>query len=121
MRKLAAAGPGEELYNVVIGAQGAFPDFRPQLALTRSPDLRAALAELADQREAAAQQLAEQRTINTEQDARIRALETELAWYDEHHLALRENLEGSGLGRSLLSFWVALAENVKRARRVLGS
>lgn len=121
VRKLAGATDGEQLYDVVVGAQGAFPDFRPQLALTRSPDLRAALAELAAQRERAALDLAEQKDVNAQQDARIRALEEELAWYDEHHLALRENLEGSGLGRSLLSFWVALAENVKRARRLIGN
>lgn len=116
VRKLAAAAPGEELYRVVIGAHGAFPEFRPQLALTRSPQLRAALAELAELTERTNHQIDQLQRVNSQQDARIRQLEEELAWYDEKHLALRRNLDGT----ALLSFWVTLAESYKRLRNRLG-
>ncbi len=119
VRKMAAAAPGEELYNVVVAAHGAFPDFRPQLALTRSPELRRVLTELAEARESAERAHAESEARATEQEQRIRALEEELAWYDENQLALRETVDASALARTLLSIWVTFASNLDRVRRVL--
>ncbi len=119
VRKMAAAAPGEELYNVVVAAHGAFPDFRPQLALTRSPELRRVLSQLAEAREAAELARAESETRAAEQEQRIRALEEELAWYDENQLALRETVEASSFARTLLGIWVTVASNLDRVRRVL--
>jgi len=120
VRKMAAAEPGDELYNVVLAAHGSFPDFRPQLALTRSPQLRQALADLAAEQELRERQMAEAAARELAHDARVRELEEELAWYDEHHLALRESIERSALKSSLLKLWVKFSENLIRLRRYLG-
>jgi hypothetical protein len=119
VRKMAAAEPGEELYNVVIGAQGAFPDFRPQLAMTRSVVLRELVAELQAERERAVADLADLTARNGEQAARIRALEEELAWYDENKLAIRGTVESKGWARTLLGLWVTFSSNFARVRQVL--
>lgn len=119
VRKLAPADTGEELYNVVVAAHGAFPDFRPQLALTRSPELRQALADLAaaDRRAEALEADFERRS--GEQESRIQQLEEELAWYDENQLAVRETVESSAFARTLLTIWVTISGNLERVRRVL--
>lgn len=119
VRKMAAAQPGEELYNVVIGAQGAFPDFRPQLAMTRSVVLREMIAELQAERERAVADLADLTERNDEQAERIRALEEELAWYDENRLAIRGTVESKGWARTLLGLWVTFSSNFARVRQVL--
>lgn len=119
VRKMAAAQPGDELYNVVIGAHGAFPDFRPQLAMTRSVVMREMIAELQVTRERAEAQLAEAKLINTEQDARIRQLEEELAWYDENNLAIRQTVEQKPWAMSLLSIYSTVVSIASRARNVL--
>jgi hypothetical protein len=119
VRKMAAAQPGDELYNVVIGAHGAFPDFRPQLAMTRSVVLREMIAELQTTRERAEAELADAKTENAEQAARVRQLEEELAWYDEHNLAVRATVEAKPWAMSLLSTWSSIVSIVGRARNVL--
>lgn len=119
VRKMAAAQPGEELYNVVIGAHGTFPDFRPQLAMTRSVVMRELIAELQLTRERAEAQLAEAKVVNHEQDARIRQLEEELAWYDENNLAIREMVEQKPWAMSLLAIFRSVVSIASRARNVL--
>lgn len=119
VRKMAAAQPGDELYNVVIGAHGAFPDFRPQLAMTRSVVLREMIAELQITRERAEAELVEAKLENTEQAARIRELEEELAWYDEHNLAVRAAVESKPWASNLLSLWSTFVSITSRARNVL--
>ncbi|MGH2959822.1 MAG: hypothetical protein ACRDKE_09470 [Solirubrobacterales bacterium] len=119
VRKMAAAQPGDELYNVVIGAHGAFPDFRPQLAMTRSVVMREMIAELQITRERAESQLAEAKTVNAEQDDRIRQLEEELAWYDEHNLAVRGTVEKKPWAMTLLSLYSTIVSIASRARNVL--
>jgi hypothetical protein len=119
VRKMAAAQPGDELYNVVIGAHGAFPDFRPQLAMTRSVVLREMIAELQITRERAEAELADAKVENAEQAARVRELEEELAWYDEHNLAVRATVEAKPWAMNLLSFWSSFVSITSRARNVL--
>lgn len=119
VRKMAAAQPGDELYNVVIGAHGAFPDFRPQLAMTRSVVMREMIAELQLTRERAESQLADAKALNAEQDARIRKLEEELAWYDENNLAIRQTVEQKPWAMSLLSIYSTVVSIASRARNVL--
>jgi hypothetical protein len=119
VRKMAAAQPGEELYSVVIGAHGAFPDFRPQLAMTRSVVLREMIEELHATRELAIAELADVKTQNAEQAARVRELEEELAWYDEHKLALRGTVESKPWAMTLLSLWSTAISILHRARNVL--
>jgi hypothetical protein len=119
VRKMAAAPAGESLYNVVVASRGSFPDFRPQLALTRSPELRSALAELAVARAAVDHERSESAARLAEQDARIRQLENELAWYDENKLALRGTVEQSSLAASILALWITISSNAGRVRRAL--
>jgi hypothetical protein len=119
VRKMAAAQPGDELYNVVIGAHGAFPDFRPQLAMTRSVVLREMIAELQITRERAEAELVEAKAENVEQAARVRQLEEELAWYDEHNLAVRETVESKPWAMSLLKTWSSVVSILGRVRNVL--
>lgn len=119
VRKMAAASEGEELYDVVIGAQGAFPDFRPQLAMTRSVVLREMIAELHAERERTEAALADVTERNAEQAERIRALEEELAWYDENKLAIRPAVESKGWAKTLLGLWVTFSSNAARVRQVL--
>lgn len=119
VRKMAAAQPGEELYNVVIGAQNAFPDFRPQLAMTRSVVLREMIAELQAEREQHVADLEDLTLREADQAARIRALEEELAWYDENKLAIRSAVESKGWARTALGLWVTFASNFARIRQVL--
>lgn len=119
VRKMAAAEPGEELYTVVIGAHGAFPDFRPQLAMTRSVVLREMIDELSAANERAVAETAEVRAENDVQAARIRELEEELAWYDEHNLAVRSAVESKPWAMTLLSLWSTAVSILHRARNVL--
>jgi hypothetical protein len=119
VRKMAAAQPGDELYNVVIGAHAAFPDFRPQLAMTRSVVLRELIAELQITRERAEAELVEAKAENAEQAARVRQLEEELAWYDEHNLAVRATVEAKPWAMNLLSLWSSFVSIAGRARNVL--
>lgn len=126
VRKLAAAAIEEDLYNVVVVSHGAFPQFRPQLALTRSPALKQVLAELDAARTEAdvvRQKQAENDRGHAEEsarrEARIRELEEELAWYDENQLALRETVEANGFARTVLTIWVTFRSNLHRIRRVL--
>jgi hypothetical protein len=119
VRKMAAAQPGDELYNVVIGAHGAFPDFRPQLAMTRSVVLREMIAELQLTRERAESELADAQTENAIQAARVRQLEEELAWYDENNLAIRGTVEKKPWAMTLLSIYSSAFSIAARARRVL--
>jgi hypothetical protein len=121
VRKMAAAQPGDELYNVVIGAHGAFPDFRPQLAMTRSVVMREMIAELQLTRERAESQLADAKAVNAEQDARIRQLEEELAWYDENKLAIRGTVEQKPWAMSLLSIYSSVVSLAARVRNVLNN
>lgn len=121
VRKMAAAQPGDELYNVVIGAHGAFPDFRPQLAMTRSVVMREMIAELQLTRERAESQLADAQAVNSEQDARIRQLEEELAWYDENKLAIRGTVEQKPWAMSLLSIYSSVVSLAARVRNVLNN
>jgi hypothetical protein len=120
VRKLAAAQPGEELYTIVIGAHGAFPQFRPQLAMTRSVVLRELIAELQETKELQAAELADLKAENESQAARLRELELELAWYDEHDLALKEKVEKRPWAMTLVSIWASSLALLRRARRVLG-
>lgn len=119
VRKLAAAEPGGELYTVVLAAQGEFPDFRPQLAVTRSLVLRNMIAELHQTRERAAVDLAAARADNAMQADRIRELEEELAWYDEHQLALRSQIEDRAWAMALVDLWARALVLARRARGVL--
>ncbi|MBJ7353304.1 MAG: hypothetical protein JHC98_00630 [Thermoleophilaceae bacterium] len=119
VRKMAAAQPGDELYQVVIGAHGAFPDFRPQLAMTRSVVLREMIAELQITRERAEAELVDAKAENVDQAARIRELEEELAWYDEHNLAVRATVEAKPWAMNLLSLWSSIVSITSRARNVL--
>jgi hypothetical protein len=119
VRKMAAAEPGEELYTVAIAAHGAFPDFRPQLALTRSVPLRELTARLAEADARSAARIAELTAENAAGAARVRELEEELAWYDENRLAIRETVESSGWAKSLLSFWSTALSVLERARRAM--
>jgi hypothetical protein len=121
VRKMAAAQPGEELYTIVIGAHGAFPDFRPQLAMTRSVVLREMIEELHATRELAVAELADVKSENEIQAVRVRELEEELAWYDEHNLALRETVESKPWAMTLLSLWSTAISILHRARNVLRS
>lgn len=119
VRKMAAAAKGEQLYDVILASHGAFPDFRPQLALTRSPQLRQALQDLAAEQQLRERERAQAAARELAQDSRIRELEEELAWYDEHYLALRESIERSGFKSSLLRLWVKFSENRIRLQRFL--
>lgn len=119
VRKLAPAAPENALYNVVVATHGAFPTFRSQLALTRSPQLTATLAELERTRRQIREERDEAAARISEQDARIRELEDEFAWYDEHHLMLRKRVEDGGLVSLLLAIWVFVASNLHRVRRAL--
>lgn len=119
VRKMAAAQPGDELYNVVIGAHGAFPDFRPQLAMTRSVVLREMIAELQVTRERAEAELVDVKAESASQAARVRQLEEELAWYDEHNLAVRRTVEAKPWAMSMLSTWSSIVSILSRARNVL--
>jgi hypothetical protein len=119
VRKLAAAEAGDSLYNVVVACHGSFPDFRPQLALTRAPELRAALTELAAAREQLERERGGAAERIAEQDLRIRELESELAWYDENKLALRGTIEKSSLAASILALWITISSNAGRIRRAL--
>lgn len=119
VRKLAAAEPGGELYTVVLAAQGEFPDFRPQLAVTRSLVLRNMIAELHETRERAAADLDSARADNAMQADRIRELEEELAWYDEHQLALRSEIEDRAWAMALVDLWASALVLARRARNVL--
>ncbi|MBI2691013.1 MAG: hypothetical protein HYX29_03595 [Solirubrobacterales bacterium] len=121
VRKMAAAQPGDELYNVVIGAHGAFPDFRPQLAMTRSVVMREMIAELQLTRERAESQLADAQAVNAEQDVRIRQLEEELAWYDENKLAIRATVEQKPWAMTLLSIYSSVMSLAARVRNVLNN
>jgi hypothetical protein len=121
VRKMAAAQPGDELYQVVIGAHGAFPDFRPQLAMTRSVVMREMIAEIQLTRERAEAQLAEAKALNAEQDARIRQLEEELAWYDENKLAIRGTVEQKPWAMTLLSIYSSVVSLAARVRNVLNN
>lgn len=119
VRKLAAAPADAQLYDVIVATHGSFPSFRPQLALTRSPELSHVLAELEDERTRAAAQQVEAAAAAERQEARIIELEEELAWYDENHLALRRKVERGGLAALLLSLWVFFAGNIGRVSRAL--
>lgn len=119
VRKLAAAEPGGELYTVVLAAQGEFPDFRPQLAVTRSLVLRNMIAELHETRERAAADLDSARAESAMQADRIRELEEELAWYDEHQLALRSQIEDRAWAMALVGLWASALVLARRARNVL--
>ncbi|MBJ7459646.1 MAG: hypothetical protein JHD02_10695 [Thermoleophilaceae bacterium] len=119
VRKMAAAQPGDELYEVVIGAHGAFPDFRPQLAMTRSVVLRQMIDELAAANERTVAELADLSAQNAANAARVRELEEELAWYDEHNLALRSTVEQKPWAMTLLSVWSSVIRIASRARNVL--
>lgn len=119
VRKLAAAEPGGELYTVVLAAQGEFPDFRPQLAVTRSLVMRNMIAELHQTRERAAVDLEAARADNAMQADRIRELEEELAWYDEHQLALRSQIEDRAWAMALVDLWASALVLARRARNVL--
>lgn len=119
VRKLAAAAPEHALYDVIVATQGAFPKFRPQLALTRSPQLSAALAALQRAEQQLVAERSEASAREAVQEARIRQLEEQLAWFDEHHLAVREKTEQSALAAMLLSLWVAVASNIGRVGRAL--
>lgn len=119
VRKLAAAMPDQALYNVVVATHGEFPRFRPQLALTRSPELKQALERLAQAEHAQRLERDDFSARSAAQAARIRELEEEIAWYDENQLALRETVEQSALAATLLAIWVAVRSNMYRIRRVL--
>lgn len=119
VRKLAAAEIGEELYTVVICAQKEFPDFRPQLAVTRSLVLRNLIEELVATRESAVLELADVAQQNKIQGDRIRELEEELAWYDERELALRAQIEERGWATALVDLWARALAVSRRARNVL--
>jgi hypothetical protein len=121
VRKMAAAEPGEELYTIVIGAHGAFPEFRPQLAMTRSVVLRELIDELHAARELAVEETLEVKAENELQAARIRELEEELAWYDENKLAFRAAVESKPWAATLLSIWASGISILHRARGVLRS
>lgn len=119
VRKLQAAQPGDELYTVVLAAQGEFPDFRPQLAVTRSALLRDLMTELHATRELAAQQLEERDARLQAQAEKIAELEDELTWYDEHELALRSEIEARPWAMNLLDLWGRLLRLSRRARNAL--
>lgn len=119
VRKLAAAEPGDELYTVVLAAQGEFPDFRPQLAVTRSLVLRNMVAELHATKQRAAVELEASKSENAMQADRIRELEEELAWYDEHELALRSQIEERAWAMALVDLWARLLVLSRRARNAL--
>lgn len=119
VRKLAAAEPGDELYTVVVCAQAEFPDFRPQLAVTRSLVLRNLIEELAATRESAVLELADVTQQNEIQADRILELEEELAWYDERELALRAQIEERGWATALVDLWARALSVSRRARNVL--
>lgn len=119
VRKLQAAQPGDELYTVVLAAQGEFPDFRPQLAVTRSALLRDLMTELHATRELAAQQLEEREARLQAQAEKIAELEDELTWYDEHELALRSEIESRPWAMNLLDLWGRLLRLSRRARNAL--
>ncbi|MGK2877399.1 MAG: hypothetical protein ACSLFF_02295 [Solirubrobacterales bacterium] len=119
VRKMAAAQPGDELYEVVIGAHGAFPDFRPQLAMTRSVVLRRMIDELAAANARAVAELSDLTAENATNAARVRELEEELAWYDEHNLAVRSSVEQKPWAMTLLSLWSTVIRIASRARNVL--
>lgn len=119
VRKLAAAEPGDELYTVVLAAQGEFPDFRPQLAVTRSLLLRNIITELHETKQRAAVELETARAENAMQADRIRELEEELAWYDEHELALRSQIEERAWALALVDLWARLLVLSRRARNAL--
>ena len=119
VRKLAAAEPGEELYTVVLAAQAEFPEFRPQLAVTRSLVLRNMIAELNATKQRAEHEIAGVKAENAMQADRIRELESELAWYDEHELALRAAIEKRGWAAALVNLWARGIVLFRRARNVL--
>lgn len=119
VRKLEAAQPGDELYTVVLAAHGEFPDFRPQLAVTRSALMRDLVNELHATRELAAQQLDERDARLAQQLERIRELEDELAWYDQRELALRKQIEASPLLTQLVDIWRRLVHLSRRVRNTL--
>lgn len=121
VRKLAAAGLGEQLYDVLVLSHGELPRLRAQLALTRSPELTQALAELQQERMRAEHERAEFTQHLAEREARVIELEAELAWYDENKLAIRPWVESNSLASMLLSFWVFLRTNLGKLRRALGS
>lgn len=119
VRKLQSAQPGDELYTVVLAAQGDFPDFRPQLAVTRSALLRDLMTELHATRELAAQRLQERDARLAAQADKIAELEDELTWYDEHELALRSEIEKRPWAMNLLDLWGRLLRLSRRARNAL--
>lgn len=121
VRKLAGAASEEALYNVVIATNGALPKLRPQLALTRSPQLTAVLEDLEQARRRAEHDRASYEQRIAELDARVLELGAELAWYEEHQLAIRETVENRPLAAAVLSWWVLFRTNIGKLRRALGS
>lgn len=121
VRKLAGAEPQEALYDVVVATHGDFPSFRPQLALTRAPELRRALLDLERAQEQAAGVRLEYEARLAEREARVIELEKELAWYDENQLAVRATVEESAFASALLGYWVFLRTNLGKLGRLLGS
>lgn len=120
VRKLSAAQAGDELYTVVLAAHAEFPHFRPQLAVTRSVLTRNLMLELAATKERAAADIADLNAEKQSQAERIAELEEELAWYDEHELALRSQIEGRGWAMSLVNLWARAVVLLRRARNSLG-
>ena len=59
------------------------------------------------------------RAENAAQAARVRELEEELAWYDEHNLALRGAVESKPWAMTLVSFWSSAVSITNRVRNVL--
>lgn len=119
VRKLAAAQPGEELYTVILSVNGEFPDFRPQLAVTRSLVMRDLINDLHEERERAAREEARLSAENSTQEDRIRELEEELAWYDERELALRVQIENRAWALALVGVWARAIVLLRRARNIL--
>jgi hypothetical protein len=77
------------------------------------------IAELQITRQRAEAELVEAKAENVEQAARVRQLEEELAWYDEHNLAVRDTVESKPWAMSLLKTWSSVVSILGRARNVL--
>ncbi|MGH2906712.1 MAG: hypothetical protein ACRDKI_08065 [Solirubrobacterales bacterium] len=120
LRKLAGAQPGEELYTLVLAGHGELPATVPHLAVTRSAVLKDLVADLQAERDRAAAEIAELKAEREAQADRIRELDSQLAWFDENELNLREAIEKRGWATALLNFWARSVSIAKRAKGALG-
>lgn len=119
LRKGAEAKPGQELYTIVLAAHGELPKLRPQLALTRSPELRELTDELERTRLAAATAADQAQARAAQQDEIIRELQEEIAWLDEHELNLRVKIEKRPWALTLVGVWARFVGLVRRAKAKL--